>query len=133
MKTSTSKSILLMCCAIVTSAMSFGAGSPESNFLARYDIELRDGDLKSTFKSQAFLDESEKTAFGYTPHFVEIRLRPVSDSEYDVQLTVAPTKEASARVRLDKTFRGRYGIPLELAADADRLRIKGTLAIVRSK
>lgn len=133
MKTNALNSILLMCCVLFASTGSFGAGSQEPDFLARYDIELRDGNLKSTFKSQAFLDENGKTAFGNTPHFVELRLQPVSDVEYDVRLAVSPSRSPSKKVRLDKTFRGRYGVPLDLTAAEEKLQVKGTLAIVRSR
>jgi hypothetical protein len=133
MKTRALKALLLLCCAIVSGCQSHRADSPETNFQARYDLVLRDGDLKSTFKSVAFLDANAKTAFGITPHFLELRLQPISDSEYEIRVTVAPTKEAPRQVRLNKTFRGQYGVPLEMVSNAEQLRLDGTLAILRSR
>lgn len=105
----------------------------ERNFLARYDFQLREGTVTSTFKSQAFLTEAEKITFEYPPHFVELSLQPVSDSEYSLKMTVAPTGDDPRRVRLDRTFRGRYGFPVALKVEDGPIQVLGTLAVLRSK
>lgn len=105
----------------------------EGTYLARYDLEVRDGSRKSHFKSQAFLDEDESTIFGANPSYVKLQVQPVSDSEYDVRISIAPTMDVSQQVQLTRSFRGRFGAPLELLADNRQLALKGTLAILRSK
>lgn len=105
----------------------------EGTYLARYDLEVRDGSRKSHFKSQAFLDEDESTVFGANPSYVKLHVEPVSDSEYDVRISISPTMDVSRQVQLTRSFRGRFGAPLELVADNRQLALKGTLAILRSK
>ena len=67
------------------------------------------------------------------PTDIEMWVQPVSDAEYDfhIVVSIAPNQTPLTPARVDKVYRGRFGIPLELAASDRELKVMGSVAVLR--
>jgi hypothetical protein len=63
------------------------------------------------------------------PNTVKFSVQPISDKEYDLQMVISPQRQPGV-VLLDKTFRGQFGVPLELHADGDAVKVNGAISVV---
>jgi hypothetical protein len=133
MKVSQRTSLKLLCGALFISAVCYGAADPETLFNGNYQIELREGGHVSTAKSQFLLKAGEKAKARMEPTDVEMWIQPVSDVEYDFHIVVlvAPNKTPPNQARIDKVYRGRFGLPLELVMSERDLKVKGSVAVIR--
>jgi len=116
--------------AALASTLCLGAASPDRLFNAHYQIETRDHEAIGTIRSEFRLKAEESTRFELFPNNVELSVHPVSDTEYDLHMVVTSKTNAAGKTRLDHVFRGRYGVPLELNAEADQLRVGGAISVV---
>jgi len=116
--------------AILAGPMCIGAASSDRLFNAHYQIETKDNGAIGTIKSQFRLKAEESTTFELHPNNIELSVRPVSDTEYDLHMTITAKKNPDGKPRLHHVFRGRYGVPLELNAVAENLRVGGAISIV---
>ncbi len=117
--------------AVLAGSMCLGAASSDLLFNAHYQIETRDHGAIATIKSQFRLKADESTTFELHPNNIELSVRPVSDTEYDLHMIITAKKNPDGKTRLDHVFRGRYGVPLELHAVAENLRVGGAISIVQ--
>jgi hypothetical protein len=133
MKANLRTSLKLLWCALFISTFCYGAAESETLFNGSYQIELREGDQVSTAKSQFLLKADEKARARMEPTDIEMWVRPVSDVEYDFHMivTIAPNRTALNPARIDKVYRGRFGVPLELGTSEGQLKVKGSVAVLR--
>jgi len=116
--------------ALLAGPMCLGAASSDRLFNAHYQIETRDHDAIGTIKSEFRLKADESTRFELFPNDIELSVRPVSDTEYDLHMVITSKKNPAGETRLDHVFHGRYGVPLELDAVAEQLRVGGAISVV---
>jgi hypothetical protein len=133
MKANRRTSLKLLCGALFISAVCYGAADPETLFNGNYQIELREGGHVSTAKSQFLLKAGEKAKARMEPNDIEMWVQPVSDVEYDfhIVVSVAPNKTPLNPARIDRVYRGRFGLPLELVTSERDLKVKGSVAVIR--
>jgi hypothetical protein len=133
MNASLRTSLKRLCCALVVSTCCYAAAESETLFNGSYQIELREGGHVSTTKSQFLLREGEKARARMEPTGIEMWVSPVSDVEFDFHLvvTIDPSATSLKPARLDKVYRGRFGVPLELGASDRELTMKGSVAVLR--
>jgi len=96
---------------------------------AHYEIDITDHDSASRIKSSFQLKVGTTATIELLPHTVKLSVQPVSDQEYDLQMVITPQRQPAV-VLLSKTFRGQYGVPLELHADGDALQVNGAISVV---
>jgi hypothetical protein len=131
MEFSTLQGRKLVWLAILAGSICLGAASPDLLFNAHYQIETRDHGEIAKIKSQFRLKADESARIELHPNNIELSVRPVSDTEYDLHMVITAKKNPDGKTRLDQLFRGSYGVPLELNAGAENLRVEGAISIVR--
>jgi hypothetical protein len=115
--------------ALLLGSLVSGAVWADQLFNAHYEISVKDGELSGTIKSQFRLKPGEVSKIEILPNNIELSVQAVSAKEYDLRMVITPKKGTPPRVRLDRTFRGQFGIPLELDVDADALQVTGAIAV----
>jgi hypothetical protein len=115
--------------ALLAGAMISGAAYAEQLFNAHYEISVRDRGATGTIKSEFRLKPGEITKLELLPNQIQLSVQSVSAKEYDLHMVITPKKGTSTPARLDKTFRGQYGVPLELNAEGDALQVRGAIAV----
>jgi hypothetical protein len=115
--------------ALLLGAMISGAVWADQLFNAHYEISVKDRELFGTIRSQFRLKPGEVSKIEILPNNIELSVQAVTAREYDLRMVITPKKGAAPRVRLDRTFRGQFGIPLELDVEADALKVTGAIAV----
>jgi hypothetical protein len=133
MKAYVRRSLKLLSGVLLMSTFCYGAAESEILFNGTYRIELREGDQVSTASSQFLLNPGEKAKARMEPMDIEMRVSPVSDAEYSfhVIVTVAPNGTPLRPARIEKSFRGRFAVPLELGASEGKLKVTGSVSVLR--
>jgi hypothetical protein len=117
--------------AVLASPVCLGAAVSERLFNAHYQIDTKDHDALGTIKSQFRLKADESIRFELLPNNIELSVHPVSDTEYDLHMIITSKRgDSPGKTRLDRVFRGRYGVPLELNSVAEQLRVGGAISVV---
>ena len=107
-----------------------GAAQAEQFVNAHYEINVNDGDSKSSVRSAFRVKPGESERLELNPNVVELTVQPASDREYDLVIVVKGKGQAAPAVRLSKKFRGTFGAPLELNAGAEAIEVNGAISVV---
>ena len=119
-----------------------GAGAQAEQFLnAHYEINVTDHGSENRVRSTLRLKPGESERLELYPSTVELTVEPISNREYDLQVIVAPKEQptttvtskkqpATSTARLIKTFRGTYGVPLELNSGDGAVQVNGAISVV---
>ncbi|HEY4366727.1 MAG TPA: hypothetical protein VGN07_05785 [Steroidobacteraceae bacterium] len=107
-----------------------GPARAEQVINAHYEINVNDGGSKSSVRSTFHVKPGQSERLELNPNVVEFTVRPASDREYDLVVAVRRKDQAASAVRLSKKFRGTFGVPLELNADADAIELDGAISVV---
>ena len=107
-----------------------GAAAHAEQFLnAHYEIDIIDHNSASRVKSTLQLKPGVTAIIELLPDTVRLSVQPVSDKEYDLKMVISPQRQPAV-VLLSRTYRGQFGVPLELHADGDAIKVDGAISIV---
>ena len=116
--------------ALLVASIAFGAAAQAEQVLnAHYEIDVTDHDSTNSVRSTFRVKAGESEQLEMNPNVVEFTVKPVSDREYDL-VVVVRAKSQALSVRLSKTFRGTFGVPLEMNASAEAMQVSGAISVV---
>lgn len=107
------------------------AGATEI-FRAHYEIRVEsagtDNKVRSTFETKP----GERFTLDLPPNVVAMAVRRLNAENYELQVTVTPTKEqkAQGRTAFSHTYQGILGRPLELRTSSEGVNVDGAISVV---
>lgn len=96
---------------------------------AHYEVNVTDGGSTNSVRSTFRTTPGGSERLELHPNVLQMTVQPVSEEEYDLRLVVKPKKHAEAAARIEQTFRGTFGVPLELKANAGGLEVDGAISV----
>lgn len=120
--------ILTLAATLLTSA----AATQESElFNAHFELLLND----KTVRANPHMHSGQNVKVDFEDNLATLVIKRISDSEYELAIMVFKGKDESDRnaVVLSRTFRGVFGIPLELRGRADRVSMSGAISVTALK
>jgi len=111
------------------------AGTPAfaaTLFVAHYQIDVKDGAAIGTVKSQFRLSAGQVESTEVARRQLQLSVQQVSDKEYELHVVLAPMK-GQAGSRFEQTFRGQFGVPLELDATTGAVQVSGAISVAMPK
>jgi hypothetical protein len=130
MKTSMSRAMCL--CVAVLGLLAGTPALAETLFVAHYQIDVRDGSAIGTVKSQFRLSAGQVESTEVARKELQLSVQQISDKEYQLHVVLAPMKGQTGS-RFDQTFRGQFGVPLELDAVAGAVQVSGAISVAVPK
>jgi hypothetical protein len=115
--------------ALAAVLLACAAAHAEQFLNAHYEIDIVGHNSESRLKSTFQLMPGKTATIELMPNTVKFSVMPISDKEYDLQMVISPQRQPGV-VLLDKTFRGQFGVPLELRADGDAVKVTGAISVV---
>lgn len=118
--------------AVVLGTALFGVGtvSAAEIFRAHYEIRVAaqgtDNKVRSTFETRP----GERFTLNLPPNVVAMAVRRVSAENYELQVTVTPTKPEQGAAVFSHTYQGVLGRPLELRNSAVGVDVDGAISVV---
>lgn len=109
-----------------------GAVSATEIFRAHYEIRVEsagtDNKVRSTFETKP----GEPFTLDLPPNVVAMAVRRLNAENYELQVTVTPTKEqkANGKTPFSHTYQGILGRPLELKTTSDSVNLDGAISVV---
>jgi hypothetical protein len=102
-------------------------------FVAHYQIDVKDGAAIGTVKSQFRLKPGEISETEVSRSQLQLSVRQLSEKEYELRVVLAPMKGQSGPARFDQTFRGQFGIPMELDTRVGTVQVSGAISVAMPK
>ncbi len=115
--------------ALVAAFLACAPAYAEQLLNAHYEINIVDKTSASRIKSSFQLKVGTTATIQLLPNTLKLSVQPVSDKEYDLLMVIAPQRQPDV-VLLSKTFRGQFGVPLELQADGEAGKVNGAISVV---
>jgi hypothetical protein len=109
-----------------------GAASATEIFRAHYEIRVAsagtDNKVRSTFETRP----GERFTLDMPPNVVAMAVRRLNAENYELQVTVAPTKaeQEKGKTTFSHTYQGILGRPLELKTASDGVNVDGAISVV---
>ena len=120
--------------AVLLGATFLGVGAVNATeiFRAHYEIRVAsagtDNKVRSTFETKP----GEPFTLDLPPNVVAMAVRRLNAENYELQVTVTPTKEqkANGKTPFSHTYQGILGRPLELKTTSDSVNLDGAISVV---
>lgn len=107
-----------------------GMASATEIFRAHYEIRVAtqgtDNKVRSTFETRP----GERFTLNLPPNVVAMAVRRVSGENYELQVTVTPSKPEQGAALFSHTYQGVLGRPLELRNSAVGVDVDGAISVV---
>lgn len=116
--------------ALTAATLAVGADKVEHLLSAHYQIDVTDQNQVGTIKSLFRIKPDDTVKLEVLPNYIQLTVHPVSEREYDLRMVITPKNGPAKPPRLDKTYRGQFGAPLELDATGPALQVSGAISIV---
>nr|WP_298724461.1 hypothetical protein [uncultured Steroidobacter sp.] len=104
------------------------AGAAEI-FRAHYEIRVASQGTDNTVRSTFETRPGERFTLDLPPNVVALAVRRLGGENYELQVTVTPTK-ANGAASFSHTYRGVLGRPLELKNSAAGVNVDGAISVV---
>ena len=114
---------------LIAALLACTAAHAEQFLNAHYEIDIVDKTSASRIKSSFQLKLGTTATIQLLPNTVKLSVQLISDKEYDLLMVIAPQRQPEV-VLLSKTFRGQFGVPLELHADGEAVKVNGAISVV---
>ena len=105
------------------------AGATEV-FRAHYEIRVATEGTDSTVRSTFETRPGERFTLDFPPNVVALAVRRLSDENYELQVTVTPTRSGKGAAAFSHTYQGTLGRPLELKNTAEGVDVDGAISVV---
>jgi hypothetical protein len=125
---------------VLAGSLSCAGAHAEQVLNAHYEINVTDHGAANRVRSTFRLKPGESERLELYPNTVELTVEPISNREYDLQVivsskkqptsTASPKKQSPSSARLIRTFRGTYGVPLELSSGDGAVQVSGAISVV---
>lgn len=119
--------------ALLIGAAGLGAGAAAQAaeiFRAHYEIRVAsegtDNKVRSTFETRP----GEAFTLDLPPNVVAMQVRRLTGENYELQVTVKPSKQPQAQALFSHTYQGILGRPLELKNAAAAVQVDGAISVV---
>jgi len=118
--------------AVLLGAAFLGVGTAGATevFRAHYEIRIAtqgtDNTVRSTFETRP----GERFTLDLPPNVVALAVRRLGAENYELQVTVTPTKNGKGAAAFSYTYQGTLGRPLELKNTADGVDVDGAISVV---
>jgi hypothetical protein len=113
-----------------TAMLGVGTAGAADVFRAHYEIRVAtqgtDNTVRSTFETRP----GEPFTLDLPPNVVAMAVRRLSADNYELQVTVTPTKAAKGAAAFSHTYQGILGRPLELKTAAAGVDVDGAISVV---
>lgn len=114
-----------------TAFLSVGAAGAAEVFRAHYEIRVAteggtDNKVRSTFETRP----GERFTLDLPPNVVAMAVRRTGAENYELQVTVTPSKQSQGAALFSHTYQGVLGRPLELRNSAVGVNVDGAISVV---
>lgn len=107
-----------------------GAAGATEIFRAHYEIRVAsqgtDNKVRSTFETKP----GERFTLDMPPNVVAMAVRRLNAENYELQVTVTPTKADKDKATFSHTYQGILGRPLELRTSTEGVNVDGAISVV---
>lgn len=109
-----------------------GAAGATEVFRAHYEIRVASQGTDSTVRSTFETRPGERFTLDLPPNVVAMAVRRLNAENYELQVTVTPTKADKDRGKttFSHTYQGILGRPLELRNSSDGVNVDGAISVV---
>jgi len=115
---------------IAAAALWAGSAQATEVFRAHYEIHVAgngsDNKVRSTFEAPP----GQQFTLDLPPNRVALSVKLLNDEQYELQVTVKPSKPQQAQAVFNRTYQGILGRPLELKSSADAVKVDGAISVV---
>lgn len=118
--------------AVLLGAAILGAGTAGAAevFRAHYEIRVASQGTDNTVRSTFETRPGERFTLDLPPNVVAMAVRRLSAENYELQVTVTPTKAGKGAAAFSHTYQGILGRPLELKNTAAGVDVDGAISVV---
>jgi hypothetical protein len=120
----------LMAPMIAAAALWAASAEAAQVFRAHYEIRVAsngsDNTVRSTFETQP----GQPFTLDLPPNRVAMSVKLLNDEQYELRVTVTPSKPQQAQAVFNRTYQGILGRPLELTSSADAVKVDGAISVV---
>lgn len=115
---------------IAAAGLAAGAAQAAEIFRAHYEISVATNGTDSTVRSTFETRPGEAFTLDLPPNVVAMEVRRLAGENYELQVTVTPSKQPQAQPLFSRTYQGVLGRPLELRTAADAVQLDGAISVV---
>lgn len=115
---------------IAAAGLAAGAAQAAEIFRAHYEISVATNGTDSTVRSTFETRPGEAFTLDLPPNVVAMEVRRLAGENYELQVTVTPSKQPQSQPLFSRTYQGVLGRPLELRTAADAVQLDGAISVV---
>jgi hypothetical protein len=99
-------------------------------FRAHYEIRIATNGTDNTVRSTFETRPGERFTLSLPPNVVAMSVRRLGGEQYELEVTVTPSKPEQGRALFSHTYQGILGRPLELKHAANAVQVDGAISVV---
>lgn len=113
-----------------TAFLAVGTAGATEVFRAHYEIRVASQGTDNTVRSTFETRPGERFTLDLPPNVVALAVRRLGAEDYELQVTVTPTKVGKGAAAFSHTYKGVLGRPLELKNTEDGVDVDGAISVV---
>lgn len=97
---------------------------------AHYEIRVASNGSENVVRSTFEAPPGQPFTLNLPPNIVAMSVKSIRGDNYELQVTVTPTKARQNQAVFSQVYQGTFGRPLELKRSANAVQVDGAISLV---